>query len=204
MEEKKTIRKELKEKRDSLNFEEWNKHSKTIEKNIIKSDIYKESDCIMCYSDFNGEVGTLMIIEDALLSGKKVYLPKVLDNFTERCMEFYEIYSSNELIKGFKGILEPTGNRSRTFSYDKWVGKKILMLVPGVAFSREGYRIGYGMGYYDIYLKDKPEIIKCGLCFDMQMVSEIPAGEHDIKMDFLVNENTTLSEINKISKQFLR
>lgn len=202
MDEKKIIRNDLINKRDSIDSDTWNRDSKIIQKNIILSDIYKKSDCILCYSDFHGEVGTLMIIEDALLSGKKVFLPKVLQNFTEARMDFYEIISTNELIDGYKGIMEPTGNREKTFNYDEWSGKRVLMTVPGVAFSNEGYRLGYGLGYYDLYLSDKPSIIKAGICFSMQIAKNIPILEHDIKMDFLFTEKTSVAEINEICKDY--
>ncbi|MBR6308106.1 MAG: 5-formyltetrahydrofolate cyclo-ligase [Lachnospiraceae bacterium] len=204
MEDKREIRKELILKRDSIDGRDWEINSKAIQKTIIQSSLYKKADCIMTYSDFHGEVGTLMIVEDALLSGKRVFLPKVLDNFTERKMEFYEIFSTVDLISGYKGIMEPTGNRQRAFNYSEWADKTILMTVPGVVFDSHNYRMGYGMGYYDKYLSDKPSIIKCGLCFSMQILDEIPVTDEDIKMDFLVSETTGLDRLEELSKDFLR
>ena len=204
MEDKREIRKELIQKRDSVDGRDREINSKAIQKTVIQSSLYKKADCIMTYADFHGEVGTLMIVEDALLSGKRVFLPKVLDNFTERKMEFYEIFSTVDLISGYKGIMEPTGNRQRTFNYSDWDGKNILMTVPGVAFDKRNFRMGYGMGYYDKYLSDKPSIIKCGLCFSMQILDEIPVSNQDVKMDFLVSENTGADKLEALSKQFLR
>ena len=204
MEEKREIRKELIQKRDAVNARDWEVNSKEIQKTVIKSSLYKKADCIMTYADFHGEVGTLMIVEDALLSGKRVFLPKVLDNFTEKKMEFYEIFSTVDLISGYKGIMEPTGNRERTFNYSEWQDKKILMTVPGVVFDKRNYRMGYGMGYYDKYLSDKPGIIKCGLCFSMQIIDEVPVTDQDVQMDFLVTELTNDSSMEEMSKNFLR
>ncbi len=204
MEDKKAVRHELIKNRDAIKPDDWNRDSMTIQKTILKSDVYKKCDCLLCYADFHGEVGTLVLIEDALLSGKRVFLPKVLDNFTESRMDFYEIYATNELISGYKGIYEPTGNRERTFRYNEWENKTVLMTVPGVAFSDSCYRLGYGLGYYDNYLKDKQGIIKCGLCFGLQVLKDIPVNDNDIKMDFLVNEKTTVKEINEFSKGFIK
>ena len=204
MEDKREIRKDLIQKRDSINGRDWEVNSKEIQKTIIQSTLYKKADCIMTYADFHGEVGTLMIVEDALLSGKRVFLPKVLDNFTEKKMEFYEIFSTVDLISGYKGIMEPTGNRQRTFNYNEWADKTVLMTVPGVVFDSRNFRMGYGMGYYDKYLSDKPSIIKCGLCFSMQILDEIPVTDKDIKMDFLVSELTGLDRLEELSKDFLR
>lgn len=198
MEEKKEIRKTLIVKRDSLNPDVWSQYSNSIQRNIIKSDIYKKADCILCYADFHGEVGTLTLIEDALINNKKVYLPKVIENFDESRMEFYRIFSTFELIGGYKGIMEPTGNVSRVFNYDEHANENILILVPGVAFDKDFNRLGYGKGYYDNYLKDKLSMLKCGLCFSMQILDNVPASEQDIKLDYLITENTSVSDINKL------
>ena len=89
MGDKKSIRKELIEKRDAIPFDVWNKLSNDIQRTVIRSDLYKKADCILCYSDFHREVGTLTIIEDALINGKKIFLPKVLENFTEARTIFF-------------------------------------------------------------------------------------------------------------------
>jgi len=204
MEDKREIRSELIKKRDAIDGRDWEEYSKTIQKTLITSSLYKQADCIMAYADFHGEVGTLMLVEDALLSGKRVFLPRVLDNFTESRMEFYEIVTTGELMAGYKGIPEPIGNRERTFNPSEFEGKTVLMTVPGVAFDKRNYRMGYGRGYYDIYLSNKPGIIKCGLCFSMQMLDEIPITENDIKLDFCVTELTGKDELESMTSAFLR
>ena len=197
MGDKREIRSELKAKRDSLNGELWVQNSNTIQSLVLKSKIYKEADSIFAYSDFHGEVGTLSIIEDALLKGKKVYMPKVLDTFDDNGMAFFRIFSTSELIPGFKGIKEPCGNGERVFDPEKESNDKILMLVPGVAFSTDGYRIGYGRGYYDKYLEGKEIFFKMGLSFSMQVVDNLPNEIHDVKMDLVVTEDSKLQDINK-------
>lgn len=197
MEGKSQIRKELIAKRDSISPDLWSEYSNTIQKKLLKSSIYRTADCIMCYADYNGEVGTLTIIEDALMKGKEVYLPKVLDNFVESRMEFYRIYSTYELIDGYKGIKEPLGTADRAFVSSAFSSKKVLMLVPGVAFDKHNHRLGYGKGFYDNYLKDKDNILKIALCFSMQIQDTVPSTEHDITMDYLLCETTDSTEINK-------
>lgn len=197
MAEKKEIRKQMISDRDGLLMDAWNTKSGVIERNILRSKLYKDCDALMVYADFHGEVGTTILIEDALLKGKKVFLPKAIENFDEAKMEFYQITSTFELVSGYKGIKEPMGNSQRAFNYEKFAGKKILMLVPGVAFDKNGYRLGYGKGYYDNYLSDKPDIVKCGICFTMQLTDDLPVNEHDVKMDHIITEDTPFSEINK-------
>lgn len=192
--DKKQIRKELLEKRDLLSRENWSKYSKQIEKTILQSNLYKNADSLLLYMDFHGEVGTVSLIEEALLCGKKVYLPKVHENYDDNRMDFYKITSTFELVDGYKGIKEPMPNISTCFEYNP--KENALMLVPGVAFSSNGYRLGYGKGYYDKYLSNKSNIITVGLCFSLQLVDDLPANEFDIPMKYIVTENTDLSELN--------
>lgn len=196
--EKNTIRHDLINKRDAMQSDIWTTNSKIIQRNVLCSKLYRDCDILLIYSDYHGEVGTLTIIEDALINNKAVYLPKVLENFNEARMEFYRIFSTNELIDGYKGIMEPIGNVERVFDYDKEKDKKLLMFVPGVAFDKSGYRLGYGKGYYDNYLKDKDAILKVGICFSMQIVDDLPVSSNDIKLDYLIDEKTKTGEINAI------
>ncbi|MCQ2523708.1 MAG: 5-formyltetrahydrofolate cyclo-ligase [Lachnospiraceae bacterium] len=196
---KEEIRIDLLNKRDSLSSEQWNGFSSKIQKTILESNLYKDSDKLFIYSDYHGEVGTLVLIEDALLKGKDVFLPKCHENFTEARMDFYKITSTCELVNGYKGILEPMENLSNRFDYESNKESKLLMFVPGVVYDKNNNRMGYGKGYYDNYLKDKPNMIKIGIAFSLQVIDEIPVTENDIKMDFIVTENTTLKEINKVS-----
>lgn len=195
---KKATRRTLIEERDALSFDNWDKDSQKIQSTVLRSNIYKEADILFLYSDFHGEVGTLTLIEEALLNGKKVYLPKVMDGYNVKSMEFFRINSTYELVEGYKTIKEPIFDLSRKFSYEENKDKKLLMLVPGVAFNKEGYRLGYGMGYYDKYLENKDNVLKFGLCFSMQISDTFDIEEYDVKMDFLVTEKTTLDEINEM------
>ena len=89
-------------------------------------------------------------------------------------MDFYEIRDFSELQKGAYGILEPTGDRLLLPQKDD------LMLVPGAAFDRNGYRIGYGGGYYDRYLRRHPDMKTIALAYDFQIISRVPAEEFDV------------------------
>ena len=197
--EKNDIRKELIEKRDSIPSDVWSALSRDIERKVLKSPIYKEADKIFIYADFHNEVETVSIIETALVEGRAVYLPKVLDGSGESRMDFYRIDSTFELVDGYYGISEPVSGADRCFSYDECVNEKLLMFVPGVAFDKKGGRLGYGKGYYDNYLKDKQKIVTLGLAFDLQVVDELPLEPYDIKLDYLITESTSDEEISKFS-----
>ena len=75
------------------------------------------------------------------------------------------------------GILEPTGNIFPSLENID------LVIVPGMAFNRQGDRLGRGKGYYDKILKEASAAWKIGVCFDFQLVEELPVEAHDVRMD---------------------
>ena len=87
--EKNSIRSSLIVKRDALSSDVWTYNSNMIQRSIIRSKLYAECDVLLIYADFHGEVGTFTLVDDALINGKEVYLPKVLEGFDEARMEFY-------------------------------------------------------------------------------------------------------------------
>lgn len=97
-------------------------------------------------------------------------------------MAFYRITSLEELRKGYRGIPEPSGE-TQEYIYTPELAERTLMLMPGVAFDRFRNRIGYGKGFYDRYLADKPGLqlrtIAVGHC--CQMVEELPVTATDIR-----------------------
>lgn len=194
---KNEIRKEMIMEREALTQDKWSAMSRDIERKILKSAAYREADCILLYADFRNEVETAYIIETALVEGKKIYLPKVLDASGNNGMDFYRIDSTYELVDGYYGINEPVAGADRLFVYEDHKAEKILMFVPGVAFDKNGGRLGYGKGYYDTYLSDKPTILTCGLAFDLQVVNSLPLEDYDIRLDHVITESTSEDEIAK-------
>ena len=196
MNTKKSIRSELRAKREALEPKLWQDYSNTIQKNILKSRLYRDCDILMAYADINNEVGTLTLCEDALISGKQLYFPKVLETFNEARMEFYQVTNTTELTPGFHSIMEPLGEVTRAFDYNALKDHKVLMIVPGIAFDKSGHRLGYGKGYYDNYLRNKDAIMRVGVCFSMQIVDEVPITKNDLKVNYVVSELTTAEEIS--------
>lgn len=112
--------------------------------------------------------------------GKKVAVPKVIvDNF----MKFYYIDSLKSLTPGAYGILEPEAYPQREACKEH-----ALVILPGVAFDRQGNRIGYGKGFYDNYLSTHPQYHRIGLAFSAQCVDFIPADCHDIRVEAVITE----------------
>lgn len=125
--------------------------------------------------DYKAEVQTGMLLEECFKLGKKVALPKVDGDE----MDFYPVESLTDVKPGYFGILEPVTTKKVEVNQG-------FMTVPGVAFTKEGYRMGYGKGFYDRYLERFPKIYTCGLAYECQLVEHLPIEPHDKKLDELI------------------
>lgn len=138
---------------------------------------------ILVYVNTGSEVSTQIIMEEAFRKQKQVFAPKV--NGEE--MSFFQITSREQLAAGFKGILEPIAGLPQ-FGYEKEKDKDTLILMPGVVFDRSRNRIGYGKGYYDRFLQDKPLLHKMALAYECQIVEELEAQVHDCRPDVIITQ----------------
>lgn len=189
MNTKKEIRKRMLEVRSSLSAQDVEAKSAAIVQKVLNTPEFIEADNILLYADFGNEVMTRGIFENAILAKKRAYFPKC-DRLTNR-MDFYRIISVNQLKPGFKGIMEPEEAVEKRFVMNG--AEDTLAIVPGVAFDISGYRIGYGRGYYDRFLAERRQISTMALAYSCQIVDEIYAQEHDIKMDKIVTEEIIYS-----------
>lgn len=178
---KNEIRNKIINLRNNLTEEEMKKANNRIKDKVINSDIYKNAKSIFIYVSFGSEVSTTDIINDALQSGKEVYVPKT--NKKAKEMEAIRIYNLNNMTVDKWGILEPIN-----VDKDK-IGKEFdLIIMPGVAFDRKGNRIGYGGGYYDKYIsKYQKKTTLLALAYDIQIVDNIESEEHDIRVDYIIS-----------------
>lgn len=139
---------------------------------LKKSPFYKAAESICLYMPIHNEVDVTELLETG-----NIYIPKIID----KSMDFYLYEGKDSIEAGAYGILEPIGNKKLI------PNDKTLVVMPGVAFSRDGYRLGYGGGYYDTYLEKYPMCMKAAVCFREQLVEELPAREHDVKPDIIIN-----------------
>ena len=140
---------------------------------------------VMFYVDVRDEVRTRQALPDALASGKRIVVPYCVDGE----LELFWLENMDELELGMYRILEPK-EALRNVAAKKLGPEDLdLIMVPGVAFDRNGGRTGHGKGYYDKLLQHaKPETPLIALAFECQMFEEIPAESHDIYMDKVVTE----------------
>ena len=130
------------------------------------------------FCNYGSEISTLEIIDEALRKEKKVFVPRIEGDE----MLFYKITSRDQLVQGYKGIPEPDGT-TECFDYEKYKERRMLLLMPGVAFDIYGNRMGYGKGFYDRFLRDKEmlQTFSIGIGYKCQRVDYIPVEEHDLK-----------------------
>ncbi len=163
-------------KRDGQGQTQIARLSKAAQKSIIMSKKFRTAGSVGAYFAFGSEVRTDLIISEALKLSKTVALPRV----EGESISFYQHSDSNHLVKGRFGIMEPPP-RIAIKSID-------LLIVPGIAFDRRGYRLGYGRGYYDKFLSKNP-MISIGLAYSFQLIEKLPHGSHDRRMDAIATEN---------------
>jgi len=184
---KKLIREKILRIRNSLTNEEIKNYSDKIIDALIDSEFFKQSNNIMCYVSFNSEVYTHQFISKAIENGKNISVPYV--DPINKIMLPCNINSIDELVIGHYGILSPDQKNLKSID-----PKSIdLVIVPGAAFDREGYRVGYGGGYYDKFLPTlKKDAKKVGLAFSFQLIDKVPHEKYDIPVDFIITENSII------------
>ncbi len=180
---KKAIRKTALQKRDSLSKSARHEKDLTIMQRLMSLPEFKGAKTILFYASFRSEVDTMDIIKVSLEMDKRIVLPKVdKDNHILRLYEIKNIY---ELASGYMRILEPSVNEDRV----RELNDIELIIIPGAAFDIYGDRLGYGAGFYDILLPEiKGKIPLIALAYEEQIVEEIPAEPHDIKVDKIVTD----------------
>ncbi|MBA2133599.1 5-formyltetrahydrofolate cyclo-ligase [Capillibacterium thermochitinicola] len=143
--------------------------------------VLPDKQVIAAYCSFGHEVATRPLLAGLLAAGHVLVLP-VVDR-QSRMMEFRRVDSLDALTPGVYGILEP---RSGELCSPEEIE---LFFIPGLAFDRQGNRLGRGGGYYDRYLSTvRPDAAKIGLAFQLQIAEALPVAPHDIKVDAVLTE----------------
>jgi len=177
MKSKSDIRKEILGKRNKMDENTRMEFSSKIKSSLFSMKEFQSAKTVMLFVSFGNEVFTHDMIKDALKT-KAVVVPKIVN----KKLVPIRISSFSELSPRTLGILEPKSDKA----FDK---KKIdLVVVPGVAFDRRGFRIGYGKGYYDDFLVGI-NAKKIAVGFDLQIIGKVPNEKHDIPVDMVVSEN---------------
>lgn len=183
--EKAALRAAVLERRRALDAETHRELSAAIARRVADDHRYRDARVLHTYIDARDkEVATRDLVRAALREGRRVVCPRALPGGR---LEHYEIGSLEDLEPGRFGLLEPPPDAARAVD----PGAVGLVLVPGIAFDREGFRIGFGGGYYDRFLAviEAPSI---GLAFALQLVDRVPREAHDVPVDAIVTEREVI------------
>lgn len=172
--DKKELRARIKMLKKQHTVEQLQRQSDIILDKLERHPDFLRADIVMLYNALPDEVQTQSFLERWRFK-KRIVLPTVVgDDIIP-----VEYAKDTDFAVGDFNILEPQ-NEPYSGTFD-------LIVVPGVAFDREGNRIGRGKGYYDRFLSQHLAVKRIGICFDFQLVEEVPAENFDIRMDEVIS-----------------
>ncbi len=169
--DKSSLRDQLKSKRNALNRKFFLTKSLSISRRVAK--LLKNKKTIASFSPLPGEPDPNKLLKNAVyprVSGDRLIMCKPLLSFK----------------KGYKGIKEPFSRYIKVSPH-----RLEAVIVPGLGFDKRGYRVGYGKGFYDRFLK-KTKAMKVGVSYSCCIVDKIPIDNHDIPVDVIVHEKGTI------------
>ncbi|MCK9396768.1 MAG: 5-formyltetrahydrofolate cyclo-ligase [Methylobacter sp.] len=159
---------------------------------FIGQPIYRQAKTVMWYIHCRSEVRTQSALSGELTAGKCIVIPYCTkDEQGHNKLGLWKLEDFAELVPGIWGILEPP--KQRWGEPGKEIAPEQLdcVMVPGVAFDRNGGRLGNGAGYYDRLLKTvRADAALIGVCFESQLVEQVAADAHDVAMDYVMTEKT--------------
>lgn len=178
------LRKKLKSLRNELTQEDVAKSSAQVAKQILACDAYRKAKHIMGYLAFGKELSVDGVLQQALADGKRVYVPEIISQTEIRAVELKD-FARFELDRyGIRSVPQPAE------AVDP--AKLQLVLVPAVAFDKEGNRMGMGAGYYDRFLPLTENAIKIGVAFEALLQEQLPQDQYDYKVPLVVCESGIL------------
>lgn len=183
-ERKKGLRQKMLAMRRALSANETESRSSSLKENIHSLPEYKNAKKIMAFLAMKGESNLDGFIRQALLDGKEVYIPVCLP---ERQMEAGRLIDMEHFEKG------PLGLRNLPAGYEVTSPESLdLVLIPGLAVSQEGIRLGMGAGYYDRYLARVPFEKRVAALWDFQVIPDIPSEPFDQKIAKIVTDKSVI------------
>jgi 5-formyltetrahydrofolate cyclo-ligase len=183
---KKTLREQLLSRRKALAHAEVLAKSMKIKHRLFASPWYRDACTILFYVSYNNEVSTHEMIQESLINGKNVIVPKI--NTQNKALIISRLLCWDDLCPGVYSILEPKNDCVREVP----VSSIDLCIIPGVVFDCKGNRIGHGGGYYDRLLQTKCHAHRIGLAFELQIVKSIPVERHDVKVETIITEERVI------------
>lgn len=178
------LRNNMKQKLINLTKDEHKLYSKDIRNKLVNSLEWQEATTIGITISTNFEVDTVTIIEKGWSQNKKIVVPKCFPK--QKQLQFLKINSFKDVENSFFNLREPIV--ANTVQVEK--SDIDLLIVPGLVFDNQGYRIGFGGGYFDRFLADFNQQT-VSLAYHFQMVDEIPKEDYDLPVGKIIN-NTNI------------
>lgn len=150
---------------------------------IRESAVFRETELLFAYDPLSHEIDIMPLLRLCLAEGRRLALPRTLPRGV---MHFHLVRSLDELTVGRMGIREPDANAEPVLPEEG-----TLILVPALAYDRQGYRIGYGGGYYDRYLRTHPART-LGVTYEDFLLDRIPREPHDLSVFEVATERRVL------------
>ena len=176
---KKVLRKKYILNRNNLSKDYRESSTNSIFSTLEKCSFFKTYEKIFIFVGFDSEIQTENFIKK-WINKKQIFVPKIENGK----MNLIRLKSWDELAPGHFGVLEPT-------SSDYYEGKIDLVVTPSIVFDKNGYRLGYGKGYYDRYFTENEYRISVSLCYHKLLQENVPKEEHDKQVDIIITEEKT-------------
>lgn len=181
-EQKIELRAKFREKRKALSPETKAQWDGQICRRLLSLVSVRYADEILSFSPLKGEVDVLDFNSRIMEGEKQLYLPRCKEGTRE--MSFHLVNDASELENGSFSIMEPSKNAP---IWKNESGKRAVCIIPAMSYDKNGYRLGYGKGYYDRYLSTK-DTLKIGVCYSGFISENIPRGRFDLAVDLIVTE----------------
>jgi len=182
MNRKRELRRDTVARRDQLSPDDIRRLSAAASSRLAQLPEFRAARTVMFFVSFGSEVDTLPAIRKALAEGKRVAAPRA-DQRRHGLKPCEVTDLEADLAPGAYNIREPQ-RHCQPVPLDEIDA----IIVPAAAWGEDGYRVGYGGGYYDRFLGRVPAALRIGLGFEMQVVSEAPHGRKDLPVDILVTD----------------
>ncbi|KPU44188.1 putative 5-formyltetrahydrofolate cyclo-ligase [Oxobacter pfennigii] len=185
---KKELRSRIIKERQKISREDVLKKSLEIKNKLFNIPEFINAKRVMFFVSYKNEVDTIDMIDEAMKLGKEIIVPIVVPG--EKDLLLSKLNSMNELEESSYGILEPPKKYIRPVSAEEID----FVVAPGVAFDENGFRMGYGGGYYDRLLSKISKSCKvAAIAFEMQIVPEVPTEPHDMRIGMIITEDRIIS-----------
>jgi 5-formyltetrahydrofolate cyclo-ligase len=176
---KRRLRARIRALRDEIPAEERERATRAIGDAVLALAEVRAAATAMVFASFGTEVGTGPIVEGLIDRGVRVALPRV----EGRGLVPIEYRPGDAMVVSAFGMPEPTGSSVVD------VREIDLAITPGLAFDRHGHRVGYAGGFYDrFFAAARPDLVRVGVCFAVQLVDDVPHGPFDEPVDVVVTE----------------